>query len=246
MEGMDNSPASAADAIARLEEGSRRFAALVPSGREAVAHRPFAAVVGCSDARVPVEVVLGQGPNELFVVRVVGNVAGSDALGSLGYAIDNLASVRLVAVLGHTGCGAVAAAVDEYLQTRISADPALRVLIDRVLSAVRRVDGALVKVHGDAVTSAPGYGIALAVAAVPLNAAINAAELRRAFAGRADGRGVVYGVYDLATRSVGAGDGEPGWRPAPADDDGMATLARRLARAPGVLAALDSAASPDV
>jgi carbonic anhydrase len=72
--------------------------------------RPFAAVLGCADSRVPVEVVFGQGPGQLFVVRVAGNVASPSQLGSLEFAVDVL-GVRLVVVLGHTNCGLVSAAL---------------------------------------------------------------------------------------------------------------------------------------
>src|SRR6476619_159907 len=79
-------------------------------------HRPFAVILGCSDARVPVELIFGEGPNDLFVIRVAGNGLGPDVLGSLKYAVDHLGgSLKLVAVLGHSGCGALTAAVDVFL-----------------------------------------------------------------------------------------------------------------------------------
>jgi carbonic anhydrase len=68
---------------------------------------PFAAVLGCSDSRVPVEAVFGQGPGQLFVVRVAGNVVTPTQLGSLEFAVVELGT-RLIVVMGHTGCGAVA------------------------------------------------------------------------------------------------------------------------------------------
>jgi carbonic anhydrase len=87
----------------------------VRTGGDAPPQRPFAAVLGCADARVPIELVFHEGPNDLFVVRVAGNVLGPDILGSLCYAIDNLGgSLRLIVVLGHSssatearagGCG---------------------------------------------------------------------------------------------------------------------------------------------
>jgi carbonic anhydrase len=129
-------PASAAQARGRLENGNVEFAELIDrldagavgvaqqvvhvdprelgvrTGGDAPIQRPFAAVLGCADARVPIELVFHEGPNDRFVVRIAGNVLGSDILGSLRYAIDNLAdSLRLVVVLGHAGCGAVGTAV---------------------------------------------------------------------------------------------------------------------------------------
>lgn len=72
---------------------------------------PFAAVLACSDSRVPVEMIFDQGIGDLFVVRVAGNVAGGDEIGSLEYAVDHLAN-PLVLVLGHTQCDEVTALVD--------------------------------------------------------------------------------------------------------------------------------------
>lgn len=106
-------------ALWRLREGNRRFRAdpyirtgVRPGDAGLVglpgAQEPFAAVLGCSDSRVPVEVVFGQGPGQLFVVRVAGNVVTPTQLGSLEFAVVRL-GVRLIVVLGHSACGAVAA-----------------------------------------------------------------------------------------------------------------------------------------
>lgn len=105
-------------ALRRLREGNRRFRADPYRGTGAleVARRaeysrrqePLAAVLGCSDSRVPVEMVFGQGPGQLFVVRVAGHVVAPTQLGSLEFAVVQL-GVRLIVVLGHSGCGAVAA-----------------------------------------------------------------------------------------------------------------------------------------
>ena len=104
--------------MARLREGNRRFA----EGRPLVANssparraelacgqRPFAAVLACSDSRVPPELVFDQGLGELFVVRVAGNVVDDTVLGSLEYAIEHL-GVSFILVLGHSACGAVTSA----------------------------------------------------------------------------------------------------------------------------------------
>src|SRR5262245_38659697 len=80
---------------------------------------PYCVVLGCSDARVPVELVFDAGPNEFFVVRVAGNSLGDECFGSIEYALHTFKeSVHLLTVLGHTRCGAVAAAVDAYLRDR--------------------------------------------------------------------------------------------------------------------------------
>ena len=105
-------------ALQRLRQGNRRFRADPYRGTGAleVARRtqysrpqePLAAVLGCSDSRAPVEMVFGQGPGQLFVIRVAGHVVAPTQLGSLEFAVVEL-GVRLIVVLGHSGCGAVAA-----------------------------------------------------------------------------------------------------------------------------------------
>src|SRR5262245_47226287 len=87
---------------------------------------PFALVLGCSDARVPIERIFDQSPNDLFVIRVAGNVLGVECLGSIDYAVNQLGgSLKLLVVLGHSSCGAVTAAVDSYLAPRDYASIAL-------------------------------------------------------------------------------------------------------------------------
>ena len=70
---------------------------------------PFAALLGCADARVPLELVFSRSANDAFAVRVAGNVLGAECVGSLDFAVTQLPSIRVVAVVGHTGCGAVGA-----------------------------------------------------------------------------------------------------------------------------------------
>ncbi|RJF72917.1 carbonic anhydrase [Deinococcus cavernae] len=106
-------------AIQALKDGNARFFSgnasrpeLGANERRAqiIGQTPFAAVLACSDSRVPVELVFDQGLGQLFVVRVAGNVVGESGLGTLEYAIKHL-DVHLVVVMGHEGCGAVAAAL---------------------------------------------------------------------------------------------------------------------------------------
>lgn len=113
---------SAKEALERLKEGNQRFV----SGEHSIdtinkqAHRasfvddhtPFAIILGCSDARVPAEIVFDQGIGDLFVIRVAGNIVASSQIGSVEFAVERL-HVPLVVVLGHTGCGAVMATIDE-------------------------------------------------------------------------------------------------------------------------------------
>lgn len=204
--------------------------------------QPFAAFIGCADARVPVEIIFGQAANDLFVVRVAGNVLGAECLGSLDFAVEQLRTVRLVGVLGHTGCGAVTAAVDAFLVPSsylgVAASLPLQSIVAGLLAPVRAAVYALHEAHGDDVAAAPGYRAAIIDLAVTLNAALVAAVLRRNFATRlGDALGVVYGVYNLTSRSVGApnaaGAGEdwlPGLFDPPDDEAGFATLAEQLAR----------------
>jgi carbonic anhydrase len=117
-------PKDAAEARQRLLEGNKRFVA----GESIHAHAskdwrkrltagqtPFATILGCSDSRVPIELVFDQGFGDLFVIRIAGNVISTDVLGSLQYAEHHL-HVPLMVVLGHEGCGAVTAALDAKLK----------------------------------------------------------------------------------------------------------------------------------
>ncbi len=109
----------AREALSRLMEGSRRYVEKKRSYPNQDAERrveaskgqhPFAVILGCSDSRVPPEIIFDQGIGDLFVVRVAGNIVDDTVLGSIEYAVDHL-GVHLVVVLGHSKCGAVQAAV---------------------------------------------------------------------------------------------------------------------------------------
>jgi carbonic anhydrase len=107
---------SAREALARLREGNRRFVSEVPSrdaveGRArrlelAAGQKPFAAILGCSDSRVPVEIVFDQGLGDLFVIRVAGNIVAPSLIGSVEFAAEQFGT-QLVVVLGHSRCGAI-------------------------------------------------------------------------------------------------------------------------------------------
>ncbi len=113
---------SARDALGRLREGNSRFASGVRSldtlmsqtrREEFVAgQKPFAVVVGCSDSRVPVEMIFDQGLGDLFVIRVAGNIVAPSQIGSVEFAAERFGT-RLVVVLGHTLCGAIEATLEE-------------------------------------------------------------------------------------------------------------------------------------
>jgi carbonic anhydrase len=106
----------AREALALLQKGNRRFVSDI-SNRDAITSRarrlelaarqePFAAILGCSDSRVPVEIVFDQGLGDLFVIRVAGNIVAPSLIGSVEFAAEQFGT-RLVVVLGHTQCGAI-------------------------------------------------------------------------------------------------------------------------------------------
>ena len=106
---------AATDALERLREGNRRFAANEPAHRVGAEARrrqltdgqePFAIILGCSDSRVPAEIIFDQGLGDLFVIRVAGNIVESSQIGSIEFAAAKFGT-RLVIVLGHSQCGAV-------------------------------------------------------------------------------------------------------------------------------------------
>jgi len=135
-------PVSPQAALARLVEGNRRFVEdrrLNPNQSKlrlqetAAAQYPFAAILGCSDSRVPAEIVFDQGLGDLFVVRLAGNVASPTAIGSLEFATSVLGA-QLIVVMGHARCGAViAAAKGDPLPGRIG------VFVEDIKPAVERV-----------------------------------------------------------------------------------------------------------
>ena len=136
---------SATEALARLREGNRRFAAGEAAGspgldaarRLALARSQaaFAVILGCSDSRVPAELVFGQGFGDLFVIRVAGHVVAPSQVGSVEFAAERF-QTRLVVVLGHTGCGAVTATVEALRSPAASRSPGLTAIVERVRPAV--------------------------------------------------------------------------------------------------------------
>ena len=127
----------AQEALARLREGNRRFVAsgAGPAGRPGAGQQPFAIVLGCSDSRVPAELVFGQGFGDLFVIRVAGNIVAPSQIGSVEFAAERYGT-RLVVVLGHSRCGAVLATLDELRRPSESQSRNLRSIVDRVRPSV--------------------------------------------------------------------------------------------------------------
>jgi carbonic anhydrase len=136
----------AREAFERLREGNRRFASDERSGSETLtsqAHRtaladgqePFAIILGCSDSRVPAEIVFDQGLGDLFVIRVAGNVVAPSQVGSVEFAAAKFGT-RLVVVLGHSRCGAVQTTLEELQRPTANQSRNLRSIVDRIRPSV--------------------------------------------------------------------------------------------------------------
>jgi carbonic anhydrase len=138
------SPA-AHQALERLREGNRRFVASIGSGQTLQGptrpielgqpQNPFAIILGCSDARVPAELVFDQGLGDLFVIRVAGNVVAPSQVGSVEFAASRFGT-PLVVVLGHSGCGAIVATIEELQQPMGSQSRNLHSIVNRVRPSV--------------------------------------------------------------------------------------------------------------
>ena len=136
---------TAREALERLREGNRRFVsqignaeAVVDRNRRAelaMTQQPFAIILGCSDSRVPAEIVFDQGLGDLFVIRVAGNIVAPSQVGSVEFAAARFGT-QLVVVLGHSQCGAILATVEELQQPTENQSRNLRSIVDRVRPSV--------------------------------------------------------------------------------------------------------------
>jgi carbonic anhydrase len=135
---------AAREALLRLREGNARFVAgslsLDTSASQArrsplIAQEPIAVILGCSDSRVPVEIVFDQGLGDLFVIRVAGNIVAPSQIGSVEFAAERF-HTRLVVVLGHTDCGAVRATLDQLQQPPEKQSRNLASIVDRIRPSV--------------------------------------------------------------------------------------------------------------
>lgn len=141
---------NAAEAIERLKLGNRQFVDNIRNeptlSRYAkpaeliYKQEPFAIILGCSDARVPAEIVFNQGLGDLFVIRVAGNVVAPSQIGSIEFAAA-MFGTPLVVVLGHTQCGAITATLDELQQPSENQSPNLRSIVTRMRPAVEELLG---------------------------------------------------------------------------------------------------------
>ena len=135
----------AVEALERLREGNRRFVSesrthdtLASQTRRrevASAQEPFAIILGCSDSRVPAEIVFDQGLGDLFVIRVAGNIVAPSQIGSVEFAAERY-HTRLVVVLGHSQCGAILATLEELGRPSADQSRNLRSIVDRIRPSV--------------------------------------------------------------------------------------------------------------
>lgn len=260
---MLNRPENAAQAFQRMLDGNLRY--IQPNHRmepkivhmspsssfsagdtltEAPAQSPFAAVLSCADARVPVELLFSQGSNDLFVLRVAGNILSAENLGSLHYAVEHIPSIHLLVILGHSGCGAVTAAAQIYrspaLYFELGSNPALRSLVDHTLPYVRFADSVLLNQYGENAVKGDRQLSALVDMASVLHAAQTAAVVRSAFAGSIGiNLEVVYGFYDLNTCRVGLSlddsvEPSPSFAVPPENSEAFLDFAEKLAASTSV------------
>jgi carbonic anhydrase len=197
---------SAQDALERLRDGNRRFVADTRSGnagagetrrREvAMAQEPFAIILGCSDSRVPAEIIFDQGLGDLFVIRVAGNIVAPSQIGSVEFAAARYGT-RLVVVLGHSNCGAILATLEELGRRSEDQSRNLRSIVDRVRPSVESLMS----------TDLRHDPVALVQHAVRANIRVSANQLRHGSAMleqmiQNDGMLVVGAEYSLETGIV--------------------------------------------
>jgi len=201
------------DALQRLRDGNRRFAASLQAreplfsktNREELAadQEPFAIILGCSDSRVPAEIIFDQGLGDLFVIRVAGNIVAPSQVGSVEFAVSRYGT-RLVVVLGHSRCGAILATIDELTRGSDNTSRNIRSIVDRVKPSVQSIISTELKNDTDA----------LVKAAIRANVRASADHLRHGSeiiekSIEDDGLLVVGAEYSLETGTVDFFDGLP-------------------------------------
>lgn len=203
----------AADALQRLIEGNRRFAAGLRSLDTLLTHtkraelaagqQPFAIILGCSDSRVPAEIVFDQGLGDLFVIRVAGNIVAPSQVGSVEFAAAQYGT-RLVVVLGHSQCGAVTATLDELRRPSPEKSRNIRSIVDRIRPSVEGLLATELQHDTDALLH---HAIRANVRAAADHLRHGSALLENLIAN--DGLRVVGAEYSLETGAVEFFDGVP-------------------------------------
>ena len=146
------------EALERLREGNKRFAAdtrggNVPTGQSrrhelTTRQEPFAIILGCSDSRVPAEIVFDQGLGDLFVIRVAGNIVAPSQVGSVEFAAERF-KTRLVVVLGHSQCGAIEATLEQLGRPSVEQSRNLHSIVDRIRPSVEPLLATELAYHHD-------------------------------------------------------------------------------------------------
>jgi carbonic anhydrase len=201
------------NALNRLCDGNRRFVSGQPSLESLVTQtkraelvagqHPFAIILGCSDSRVPAEIVFDQGLGDLFVIRVAGNIVAPSQVGSVEFAAAQFGT-RLVVVLGHSACGAVGATIQQLQRPSAEQSQNIKAIVDRIRPAV----------EGLMATDLKDQPAALLQQAVRANVRASANHLRHGSAVlesliHNDGLLVVGAEYSLETGVVDFFDGVP-------------------------------------
>jgi carbonic anhydrase len=203
---------SAIEAFKRLRAGNFRFStdvgessAILDQNRRdelLAGQEPFAVVLGCSDSRAPAEYIFDQGLGDLMVIRVAGNIVAPSQVGSVEFAAERFGA-RLVVVLGHSRCGAVAATLEELERPAENRSPNLRAIVDRIRPSVETL------IHTD-LHEDPG---ALMKAAIRANIRASADHLRHGSQileeAQKNGLLIVGAEYSLETGVVDFFDGAP-------------------------------------
>ena len=133
------------EALQRLRDGNKRFTSNLRTQESLFSdHRreellsgqePYAIILGCSDSRVPAEIVFDQGLGDLFVIRVAGNIVAPSQVGSVEFAVSQFGT-RLVIVLGHSQCGAICATIEELIHGHSSGSENIRAIVERVKPSI--------------------------------------------------------------------------------------------------------------
>ena len=141
---------STEEALNRLQEGNKRFLSNSSIFNNTLSHKsrchsltenqdPFAIILGCSDSRVPAEIVFDQSLGDLFSIRVAGNIVAPSQIGSVEFAVERFGT-RLVVVMGHSRCGAIQATLEELKRPSANQSKNLRSIFDRILPSLTSLD----------------------------------------------------------------------------------------------------------
>ena len=205
---------SAGEALGRLREGNLRFASHIRASDAvlrptrpadlAAEQRPFAIVLGCSDSRVPAEIVFDQGLGDLFVIRVAGNIVAPSQVGSVEFAAARYGT-RLVVVLGHSRCGALLATLEELRRPTDNQSRNLRAIVDRIRPSVEGLLATGLKEDGETLV---GQAVRANIRASADNLRHGSQLLEQLI--QHDGLLVVGAEYSLETGVVEFFDGVPG------------------------------------